>query len=134
MTEVSFALQELALAEYGLGNLQQARQYTVEGLQTALEAGDTISLALNILPCALLLAQQGDTPRTAELWAMIADEPWITQSAIFEAARRKIKEAVAGLSIAEFEAACAKSQTLDLRAAVPRLLAELQTLGWSSAT
>ncbi|MCB9078200.1 MAG: tetratricopeptide repeat protein [Anaerolineaceae bacterium] len=134
LTEVSFALQELALAEYGLGNLQQARQYTVEGLQTALEAGDTISLALNILPCALLLAQQGDTPRTAELWAMIADEPWITQSAIFEAARRKIKEAVAGLSIAEFEAACAKSQTLDLRAAVPRLLAELQTLGWSSAT
>ncbi|MCB0164311.1 MAG: tetratricopeptide repeat protein [Anaerolineae bacterium] len=134
LTEVSFALQELALAEHGLGNLPHARQYTVEGLQTALEAGDTISLALNILPCALLLAEQGHTQRTAELWAMIADEPWITQSAIFEAARRKIKDALAGLSTDEFEAARAKSQGLELRAVVPHLLAELQALGWSSVT
>ena len=132
LTEVSFALQELALAEYGLGNLKRSRQCTVEALQKAIEAGDTISLAINILPAALLLAEDGHIRRTAELWAMVDREPWITKSAFFDIAQRSIKAAIAELPDRELEAALAHGHTLDLQEAAPHLLEELRLLGWGA--
>ncbi|MCB0222273.1 MAG: tetratricopeptide repeat protein [Anaerolineae bacterium] len=132
LTEVSFALQELALAEYGLGHLPQARHYTVEALQKAIEAGDTISLAINILPAALLLAEQGHIRRAAELWGMIEGEPWLAHSAIFDIAQRGIKAAIAELPSEEVEAARIRGQALNLRETAPHLLGQLQSLGWQS--
>lgn len=130
LTEVSFALEELALVEYASGNISQARQYAVEGLQKAITAGDTISLGMIILPVAILLAEQGNTHRTAELWAMVAGEPWIAQSAIFETARQEIKTAIASLPPDEAEAARIKGQSLDLRATASQLFEQLRGLGW----
>ncbi|MCB0209330.1 MAG: tetratricopeptide repeat protein [Anaerolineae bacterium] len=132
LTEVSFALQELALAEYGLGNLAPARKCTVEALHKAIEAGDTISLAINILPVALLLAEQGHVRRTAELWAMVEREPWITKSAFFEIARRGIKTALAEMPPPEVQTALIHGHALDLRETAHHLLDELQALGWAA--
>jgi tetratricopeptide (TPR) repeat protein len=126
---MSFSLAALGRAACGLGDLEAAQAYLVEGLRIALEMKNFIPL-LSVMPIIpLLLADRGQKERAVELYALAASQPFVSNSPLFEAiAGRHIAALAAhpeGIPPEVVQAAQARGRARDMWATAAELLEEL---------
>ena len=74
----------LAYAARGLGKPDQAREHLREAVGTAVELGAYFPLIYALPAMALLLADEGETERAVELYALASQSPFVANSAWFE--------------------------------------------------
>jgi tetratricopeptide (TPR) repeat protein len=116
-----------------LNQASQAQRHCYEALRLAVEKDSFLSL-IHTLPCiALLFADQEDTERAVEIYALAATMGIVMNSKWFED--------IAGTEIARLAeklppdlaaAARIRGQSMDLWATAVNLLEELDRLGWNS--
>jgi predicted ATPase/transcriptional regulator with XRE-family HTH domain len=122
-----------ALAERGAGRRRQARGHALAALRTALEIRSWLMVLHAFWAIALLLADDAEPERAAELYALTEREnpqrnnPWAI--AVY---RRELAEIATMLPAAVAAAAQARGQALDLWTTAQELLAELEAAGWGT--
>ena len=124
---MGWALADLAVAVYRLGDLGRARRYLYEALRISTESPRFL-LPLWASPpaIALLLADQGEVERAVELYAL-ASRFSLVQSRWFEDVfGGHIAAAAATLPPDVIAAAQERGRARDLEATVAELLVELQ--------
>ncbi|HEU5099909.1 MAG TPA: tetratricopeptide repeat protein, partial [Roseiflexaceae bacterium] len=123
-----------ALAERGASNRAQARRHAVTALRMVLKIRIWFTMLYSLWPIALLLADDGDLERAAELYALTErvyaprNDAWS-----HDIARGELAEIAAALPVDVAAAAQARGQALDLWATARELLAELEAAGWGDA-
>jgi predicted ATPase len=127
-SELGYAQAVLGMAERGLGHGGEARRLLLEVLRTV-PAGDVNNLTWALPGAALLLADQGELIRAAELYGLVSQH--------FPHARPRqdvylhyLAEVAAGLPPEEAEAAVERGRQLDPWKTAQALLKELPELGW----
>jgi len=122
-----------ALAERGAGNRAQARRHAVTALRMALKIRIWFITLYALWAIALLLADDGDLERAAELYAL-TERVWPPRNDEWShvIARRELAGIAAALPVDVAAAAQARGQALDLWATAQELLAELEAAGWGA--
>jgi len=116
----------LGFVERGQGNLGQAREHFGAGLKLAVEIWADWWFYGWVPAIALLLADQGETERAVELYAMASRYPKIANSQWFEDVAGKHIAAVADALLPEVVAAAQeRGRARDLVATLEELLEEL---------
>jgi predicted ATPase len=125
--EMAPALADLAYAEFGSGNISQARQHLCDALRMATETGAFFPLMLALPAIARLLAHQGQEEKAVELYALASRYPFVGNSRWFEdIAGKHIAVVADGLPLEVVAAAQERGRARDLKATVAELLAELE--------
>jgi predicted ATPase/class 3 adenylate cyclase len=119
-----------ALGERGAGDGRSARQHAVEALHIGLSARTWVSMLQTLWAIALLLADSGETERSAELYALTerehtADNPWVQDVFL-----RELAAIVAALPPEIAAAAQERGRQRDLWATAHDLLTEIEAVGW----
>jgi tetratricopeptide (TPR) repeat protein len=124
--DLGLALADIGIAAYNLGHILQARQYLYEALQSAAKV-PTFKLLVWVIPVmSLLLADQGEKERSAELYALASRHPFVANSRWFEDIAGKHIAAVAATLPPEVVAAAQeRGKARDLWETAAELLAEL---------
>jgi DNA-binding SARP family transcriptional activator/predicted ATPase len=124
--ELSLALANLSHAMLGLGQPAQAKEHLAEALRIAVDIG-ALAPPLNALArMALLLADQGETERAVEIYALVTRYPYFGNSHFWEdIVGRPIATAAETLPPAVVAAAQERGVARDLWATAAELLAEL---------
>jgi tetratricopeptide (TPR) repeat protein len=105
--DLSWALAQLAIADYGLDDAPGARQRVCHALEMAKESGVVLPLLWALPAMALLLAGEGEIERAVELHALASRYPLVAESRWFAD--------VAGNRIAELSATLPDDQVANLR-------------------
>ena len=82
--EAAWASASLAYAARGLGDPGQARGHLCEALRSATEAQHFVPLIYALAAAALLLADEGQTERAVELYALASRYAFVSNSRWFE--------------------------------------------------
>ena len=118
----------LGIAKLKLNHPRQAQKYLTESLQIVYELRTPLAEALPGV--ALLLANQGASERSVELYALALLHPYMANSCWFEdVVGQHIKTAAAALLPEVITAAEARGRSRDLWQTVEELLVELQVEG-----
>jgi predicted ATPase len=121
------ALAYLAYTERGLEHPEQARAHLGEALRVGLDARAFFPCLYALPALALLLADQGEAERAAELYALASRYPPVANSRWFEdVAGRHIAAAAESLSPEALAAAQERGRARDLWDTARELLAELE--------
>jgi tetratricopeptide (TPR) repeat protein len=133
--ELAWALSDLSLAAYGLGNISEAKQGAYEALQIAAVTPTAVpAIGHAIAIFAYLLANQGNKEEAVELYALASRYSYVANSRWFEdVIGQHITAAAATLPPEIVEASQAQGQALDLRRTVAELLQTLSERGWGEA-
>ena len=124
--DVGVALVGLGLAARGFGQLPQVRQHLYEALHLATELGSCVPLMHGLPAAALLLADEGQSERAVEVYALASRYPCVANSHWYEdIAGRHIAAVAATLPPDVVAAAQERGRARDLEATVAELLAEL---------
>jgi predicted ATPase/DNA-binding SARP family transcriptional activator len=124
--DIARALAVSAYAARGLGQVAQARAHVASALRTVIEIQGPMPLLYGLPALALLLADEGEGERAAEVYAIASRYPLVAQSRWFEdVVGSHIAAVVASLPLDVLAAARDRGQARDPEAAVPELLAEL---------
>jgi hypothetical protein len=123
---------EIAWASRVLGNvareqndLEGARRYLRQALETGMSAQATAPALLTVVGIAALLMREGETERPVELLALVLHHP-PTWRWTKDRAAPLVAKLEAALSPARFAAAQQRGRARDLTATVKELLAELE--------
>jgi len=128
--DLGVALVSLGLAARGLGQLPQAWQHLYEALRLATELGSCVPLMHGLPAAALLLADEGQSERAVEVYALASRYPCVTNSQWYEdIAGRHIAAVAATLPPEVVAAAQERGQARDLETTVAELLDELRGTG-----
>ena len=128
--ELSWALVTLAFAERGQKQNCQARQHLVEALAVHAEVGTPVTDAMVFAAAALLLLDEREVERAAELYALAKRHPIVANSQWFEdVAGVHIATAAETLPPDVVAAAQERGRARDLEATVKELLADLEAKG-----
>lgn len=120
---ISQALVCLALAERGMGNALQARQYLVEATQIANEIDAELPLWDALVAAALFMLDDGKEERAVELYALASSNPYIANSPWFDdVAGRCVTAVVTTLPPDVVARARERGKALDLRDTTTKLL------------
>jgi len=123
-----FVLATSGYAVRGSGDLRQAQQIYRQVLQASIAAGSFLSLMLALPGLALFLADQGESERAVELYALAACHPFIANSQWFEDIVGQHMDAVAAALPPDVVAAAQKrGKARDLWATAKELLAEFES-------
>jgi tetratricopeptide (TPR) repeat protein len=124
--ELVVAQADSAVAAYGQGQPEVARQYLHEALQTTVEAQIGMSL-VHILPIvARFLASTGEPERAVEVYALASRYPYVANSVWFEdVVGEQVAAATADLAPDVVAAAQARGRERDLWETAEALLHEL---------
>ena len=126
--ELSYTLAYLGYAERGLGNLEMAREYVAEALQTAIEIRIQYSVLAALQGMALILADQGEKERALEVYALTSRYPIMEKSPMTRAVVGRHLTAVAdSLPPKKVKATMARGQEFDLWETALALSARLGT-------
>ena len=129
---VGVPLSSLGHAACGLGNIRQARQYLVEGVQIATEKKSAWSFWYLLPAIALLLANRGEKERAVELYALASGYPHVANSRWFEdVAGRQVAVVASTLPPEVAAAAQERGRARDLWQTAEELLTELESAKWS---
>jgi tetratricopeptide (TPR) repeat protein len=113
-------------AARGIGRPDQAREHLAEALRLGREQEAWRAIALALPAIALLLADQGETERAVELYALASTFPYVANSRWFEdVAGREIDALAATLPPEVAAVAQERGRARDLGATMEELLAEL---------
>jgi predicted ATPase/DNA-binding SARP family transcriptional activator len=124
---LAWALGALAYAVRGLSRLPEAEQYLSEALQIYSEAGVFFASMYGLPAAALLLADQGETERAVELYALASRYPFVANSRWFEdVAGKHIAAVAATLPLDVVAAAQERGRARNLDATVAELLDEVE--------
>jgi tetratricopeptide (TPR) repeat protein len=131
--DVGVALVALGLASRGLGQLRQARQHLYEALHLATELGSCVPPMHGLPAAALLLADDGQSERAVEVYALASRYPFVANSRWYEdVAGQHIAAVAATLPPDVVAAAQERGRARDLAATVAELLDELGGTGTDS--
>jgi hypothetical protein len=123
---LSVSLACLAIASRGLGQIPRARKSLGEALLTATDIWARLPLLLVLPSIALILVDQGEAERAAEVYALASRYPFVANSSWFEdVVGKHIAAAAAGLPPEVAAAAQERGTSSDLRETVTKLLGEL---------
>jgi DNA-binding SARP family transcriptional activator/predicted ATPase len=124
--DLALALACLALSASERGNTLEAWQHLSHALEIAQESGAVPPLLWAFPAAALLLASEGESERTVELYALASRYPFVANSRWFEdVAGKALSEVAASLPAERVAVLQERGRTRDLEAAVAELLAEL---------
>jgi predicted ATPase/DNA-binding SARP family transcriptional activator len=113
--ELSYTLAHLGYAEWGLGNLEKAREYVTEALQTAVEIRMYYSVLAALNGVALILADQGDKERALEIHTLTSRYPVTGKSPVSRrTVGRHLETVASSLPPETAKAAMNRGQALDL--------------------
>jgi tetratricopeptide (TPR) repeat protein len=125
--ESAVALVSLGLAARGVGQLPQARQHLYEALHLATELGSCVPLMHGLPAAALLLADEGQSERAVEVYALASRYPCVANSRWYEdIAGQHIAAVAATLPPDVVAAAQERGRARDLDATVAELIDELE--------
>jgi predicted ATPase/DNA-binding SARP family transcriptional activator len=130
--ELAWALSDLSLAAYLLGNISEAKQHAYEALQIA-SVAPTAVLAFGhaMAIFAYLLGKEGSKEEAVELYALASRYSYVANSCWFrDIIGQYITAAAATLPPEIVETAQARGQALDLWRTVAELLEALSERGW----
>ncbi len=120
-----------ALADWGAGQVRQARRHIVAALRIGLELSAYLPTRHALWAAALLFADSGDDGRAVELGAlnqhMTGDGVWYQ-----DVCYRRLSQAAAALPPDVAAAAQARGRELDFWQTASRLLEEVSGLGWDA--
>jgi tetratricopeptide (TPR) repeat protein len=123
--DVSLCLPMLGYAARVLGQLSQARQHLSKALRAGIETGAFYLLVSPLPGVALLLADQGQTERAVEVYALASRYPMVAKSRWYEdVAGRHIAAVAATLPPEVVIAAQERGRARDLEATVGELLSD----------
>jgi tetratricopeptide (TPR) repeat protein len=130
--ELTWAMSDLSLAAYGLGNISEAKQQAHEALQIAAVTPTAVrAIGHAIAIFAYLLANEGHKEEAVELYALASRYSYVANSRWFEdVIGQHITAAAATLPPEIVKASQAQGQALDLRRTVAELLQTLSERGW----
>lgn len=130
--ELAWALSDLSLAAYLLGNISEAKQHAYEALQiAAVTPAAVLTLGHVIAIFAYLLGNEGNKEEAVELYALASRYSYVANSRWFEdIIGQHITAATATLPPEIVDAAQARGQALDLWRTVAELLEALSERGW----
>jgi DNA-binding SARP family transcriptional activator/predicted ATPase len=118
----------LGLAARGLERRPEAWQCLVSALEWASKFRGVPELMVTLAGIALLLADEGQTERAIELYALVSSQPFVANSRWFEdVAGQQLTPMAANLPKAVVTAARERGRARDLDATVGELLAEFRT-------
>jgi predicted ATPase len=124
--DLGVALVSLGLAARGAGQLAQARQHLHGVLHLATQLGTCVPLMHGLPAAALLLADEGQSERAVEIYALALRYPCVANSQWYEdIAGQHIAAVAATLPPDVVAAAQARGRARDLDATVAELLDEL---------
>jgi predicted ATPase len=124
------ALVGLGLAARGVGQLPQARKHLYGALHLATELGSCIPLMRGLPVAALLLADEGQSERAVEVYALASRYPCVANSQWYEdIAGQHIAAVAATLPPDVVAAAQERGRARDLDATLAELLDELAGTG-----
>ncbi|MBN1583028.1 MAG: tetratricopeptide repeat protein [Anaerolineae bacterium] len=129
--QLALALAAAGYIERALGRFTEARQHLYQSLRTANEIGAFEPTMAALPAAALLLAEQGETERAIELYALASCYPCVANSLWFDdVAGKHITAIAATLPLDIVTAAQERGRTRHLDTTVKELLAELK--GWQN--
>jgi tetratricopeptide (TPR) repeat protein len=133
--ELAWALSDLSLAAYALGNVSRAKQHAYEALQIAAVTPTAVfAFGHAIAIFAYLLSNVGDKEQAMELYTLASRYSYVANSHWFEdIVGQHITTSITSLPPEVAEAAQARGQVLDLWQTVAELLGELSERGWGDS-
>ena len=130
-SEMAWLLGSLSLAGRGLGQIPEAHQHLVDGLQAALEIRSALALVDLLPPAALLLADAGQVEQAVELYALASRFGRVVNSQWFhDMAGAQIEALAETLPPEAMADARQRGQDQDLATSARELLQQLTT--WDS--